>query len=63
MVSVIPREVRFFDLFEQRSQHLIEAAKLLLDLVHHFDDARAKAHAIKEVERQGDLLTHAPSGS
>ena len=58
MFSLIPREVRFFDLFEQQSRHIIEAARLLHDLVHHFDDARAKAHAIKEVEHQGDLLTH-----
>jgi hypothetical protein len=58
MFSLIPREVRFFDLFEQQSQHIIDAAQLLHELVHHFDDARAKAHAIKEVEHQGDLLTH-----
>ena len=58
MFSLIPREVRFFDLFEQQSQHIIKAAQLLHDLVHNFSDARAKAHAIKEVEHQGDLLTH-----
>jgi predicted phosphate transport protein (TIGR00153 family) len=58
MFSLIPREVRFFDLFEQQSQHIIKAAQLLHDLVHTFSDARAKAHAIKEVEHQGDLITH-----
>ena len=58
MFSLIPREVRFFDLFEQQSQHIIKAAQLLHELVHHFADARAKAHAIKEVEHQGDQLTH-----
>ena len=58
MFSLIPREVRFFDLFEQQSQHIIRAAQLLHDLVHNFSDARAKAHAIKEVEHQGDSLTH-----
>jgi predicted phosphate transport protein (TIGR00153 family) len=58
MFSLIPREVRFFDLFEQQSQHIIRAAQLLHELVHHFADARAKAHAIKEVEHQGDLITH-----
>jgi uncharacterized protein len=58
MFSLIPRAVRFFDLFEQQSQHIIKAAQLLHELVHHFADARAKAHAIKEVEHQGDLITH-----
>jgi predicted phosphate transport protein (TIGR00153 family) len=58
MFSLIPREVRFFDLFEQQSRHIIKAAQLLHELVHHFPDARAKAHAIKEEEHQGDLITH-----
>jgi predicted phosphate transport protein (TIGR00153 family) len=58
MFSFIPREVRFFDLFEQQSQHIIRAAGLLHELVHSFADARAKAHAIREVEHQGDQVTH-----
>ena len=58
MFSFVPREVRFFDLFEQQSQYIIRAAQLLHELVHNFADARAKAHAIKEVEHQGDQVTH-----
>jgi len=58
MWSLIPKEVRFFDYFEQQSQHIINAAGLLHDLVHHFADARAKVHAIKEVEHAGDQVTH-----
>jgi predicted phosphate transport protein (TIGR00153 family) len=56
--NLIPREVHFFDLFEQQSQHIIRAAGLLQELVHNFGDARAKAHAIKEVEHEGDQVTH-----
>jgi uncharacterized protein len=58
MFSLIPREVRFFDLFEQQSQHIIKGAQLLRELVNNFSDARAKSHAIKEVEHQGDQITH-----
>ncbi len=58
MFSLIPREVRFFDLFEQQSQHIIKGAQLLRELVNNFSDARAKSHAIKEVEHQGDQVTH-----
>jgi predicted phosphate transport protein (TIGR00153 family) len=58
MFRFIPREVQFFDLFEQQSQYIIRAAQLLHDLLHNFADARAKAHAIKEVEHQGDQVTH-----
>jgi predicted phosphate transport protein (TIGR00153 family) len=58
MFSLIPREVRFFDLFDQQSQHIIRASLLLQEMVHNFADARAKANAIKEVEHQGDQVTH-----
>jgi uncharacterized protein len=58
MFSLIPREVRFFDLFDQQSQHIVRAAALLHELVHNFADARAKVHQIKEVEHEGDLVTH-----
>jgi predicted phosphate transport protein (TIGR00153 family) len=58
MFKLFPREVRFYDLFEQQAQHILNAAGLLHDLVHNFTDARAKLHAINEVEHQGDQITH-----
>jgi uncharacterized protein len=58
MFNLIPKEVRFFDLFDQQSAHIIRAAGLLHELVHNFADARAKTHLIKEVEHQGDQITH-----
>ena len=58
MFNLIPREVRFFDLFERQSEFIIKGAGLLHEMTHNFSDARAKAHAIKEVEHQGDLITH-----
>ena len=58
MFNLIPREVRFFELFEQQSDHIIRAAGLLHELVHNFADARAKVHLIKEVEHAGDQVTH-----
>ena len=58
MFNLIPKEVRFFDQFEQQSANIKRAAALLRDLIHNFSDARAKAHAVKEVEHEGDLITH-----
>src|SRR5947209_11642228 len=58
MFSLIPKEVRFYDYFEQQSKHILNAAALLHDLCHNFSDARAKTYRIKEVEHAGDLLTH-----
>src|SRR5213593_4485595 len=56
--NLIPREVRFFDSFEQQSQNIIRATGLLHEMIHTFADARAKAYAIKEVEHAGDQITH-----
>lgn len=58
MFNLIPKEVRFYDYFEQQSQHILKASRLLYELIHQFADARAKMHAIKEVEHQGDAVTH-----
>jgi predicted phosphate transport protein (TIGR00153 family) len=58
MWNLIPKEVRFYDHFERQSEHIIQAARLLHELVHSFADARAKVAAIKEIEHQGDLVTH-----
>jgi predicted phosphate transport protein (TIGR00153 family) len=58
MFNLIPREVRFFDLFDQQAAHIIRAAAVLHEMVHNFADARAKAHLIKEIEHEGDQITH-----
>ncbi len=58
MFNLIPKEVRFYDYFEQQSAHIIKAAGLLHEMVHNFSDARAKVHAIKELEHEGDQTTH-----
>jgi predicted phosphate transport protein (TIGR00153 family) len=36
----------------------VQAAGVLHELVHNFADARAKVSAIKELEHQGDQVTH-----
>lgn len=58
MFRLIPREARFYDLFEQQSELIVKAGGLLHELVHNFADARARMHAIREVEHQGDQITH-----
>ena len=58
MFNFLPKEVRFYDYFEQQSQNILKAAALLNDLCRNFSDARAKTHLIKEVEHAGDQITH-----
>jgi predicted phosphate transport protein (TIGR00153 family) len=50
--------MRFFDLFEDASVNMVESAKLLLDLMEHFEGVEAKARAIKDVEHRADTVTH-----
>jgi hypothetical protein len=58
MFRLMPREERFFDLFEQQGTNIVEAATRLREMIFDFSDAPAKAMAIKELEHAGDVLTH-----
>ena len=58
MFRFVPREEKFFDMFERQSTTIVSSAKLLREMVHAFHDAPAKAQAIKELEHVGDQITH-----
>src|SRR5262245_16778597 len=58
MFRLIPREERFFELFEEQGRNIAAAAGRLREMVFDFSDAPAKAMAIKELEHAGDVLTH-----
>src|SRR5258705_353127 len=49
MFNLIPKEVRFFDLFDQQSQNIIKAAQLLREQFHNFAAARAMTDVIVEI--------------
>ena len=56
--SLIPRNMEFYDLFEQETSNLIVAAEKLLDLFNNYEDVEAKAEELKELEHRGDVITH-----
>jgi uncharacterized protein len=58
MFRLIPREERFFDLFEEQGRNIVATAGRLREMIFDFSDAPAKAMAIKELEHAGDVLTH-----
>jgi uncharacterized protein len=49
---------QFFDLFEQHAQKTLEGAKLLHAMVSAPHDTAEQARRIKEVEHEGDVITH-----
>jgi len=54
----MPREEKFFDLFEESARNMVEASRMLQDMVENWEDVGAKAAAITELEHVGDNITH-----
>ncbi|HWR16743.1 MAG TPA: DUF47 family protein [Terriglobales bacterium] len=59
MVRLIPRETKFFDMFVEMAQNLIEGARLMKALLENFQDVPAQVARLKDIEHHGDDMTHA----
>jgi uncharacterized protein len=59
-VRLIPREMKFFDMFAEVADNLIKGARVLSDCLHHYDYEQLPAvvEKIKEIEHHGDEMTH-----
>jgi uncharacterized protein len=53
-----PQKRQFFDLFTQASANAREIARTLVDLLEAWPDDRGKLADIRELEHEGDRLTH-----
>ena len=56
--SFIPKDIEFYDLFEKETSNLVVAAKKLADFFDHYENVEAKAKELKDLEHQGDAITH-----
>jgi len=56
--SFIPRDMEFYDLFEQVTSNLVVAAEKLVDFFDNYENAEAKAKELKDLEHRGDVITH-----
>ena len=54
----IPREERFFDMFNRSAEAVLEGARALLDLVENYTDVDRKARRLKDIEHHGDEVNH-----
>jgi uncharacterized protein len=59
MVRLIPRETKFFDMFVEMAQNVIEGARLMKALLEDFRDVPAQIARLKDIEHRGDDMTHA----
>ncbi len=56
--SLTPKDVAFYDLFEQDTANLVAAAEMLLDLFENYVDVEKKVESLKDLEHRGDGITH-----
>ncbi|MBL8379871.1 MAG: DUF47 domain-containing protein [Burkholderiales bacterium] len=54
----MPKEGRFFDLFNEHAQTIVEGARALESLMANFDDLQRRAYAIESIEKRADKITH-----
>jgi uncharacterized protein len=58
MFGLIPKEEKFFAMFQDMAQTIVGGAILLKELVDNFHNPVELQRKIKEIEHQGDFLTH-----
>jgi len=57
-LSLIPKERKFFFLFEQGTQNAVKIAQQLKDMVHIWEHVKERVGVITDLEHQGDAITH-----
>lgn len=59
-MRLIPRETKFFDMFEEMASNIVDAARLLEQLLNNYDYERMphEVERIREIEHHGDDMTH-----
>src|ERR1700755_646247 len=55
---LLPREEKFFDLFRQAADLIVEGAKEFREMLGDLKNVQARARRIKEIEHKADEVTH-----
>lgn len=54
----LPRDEKFYDLFESSVKKVVQGAIQLEDMIRDFKEVALKAKEIKDTEHEGDVITH-----
>ncbi len=54
----LPREQKFFDLFEESAKNIIKGAQALKDMIDSWEFIDSRVAEITELEHEGDSITH-----
>jgi predicted phosphate transport protein (TIGR00153 family) len=57
-LSLIPKEKKFFALFEQGTQNAVKIAQQLKDMLSIWENVKERVGVINDLEHQGDAITH-----
>ncbi len=57
-MRLVPRETKFFGMFEEMAANLTQGAHLMVDILSGLQNVEAKVAQLKQIEHQGDELTH-----
>src|SRR6266849_6518143 len=58
-ISLVPQKREFFDLYNRAAANLVAISELLVDFLDRFPDgSEGLIRDIKELEHEGDRLTH-----
>src|SRR5437016_10293265 len=58
MISLIPKDTSFFQMFSEMSDNLVTGARTLVDLFASYRDVEKTIDTVQQIERHGDELTH-----
>jgi predicted phosphate transport protein (TIGR00153 family) len=56
--SLMPRESKFFDLFEESARNMVKVSQALKEMLNHWELIGGRVAEITEMEHQGDTITH-----
>jgi len=54
----IPRDEKFYDLFEELAEKIEEGGKLFIDILSNYKYSEPKIAKLKEIEHEADSITH-----
>ena len=58
MFGLIPKDEKFFEMFNHLADEVVKGAELLKEMVDHYDDPVKSQKMIKEVEHAADVIYH-----
>ncbi len=56
--SLLPRESKFFDLFEESARNMLKTSQALREMLNAWELVEGKVAEITELEHAGDTITH-----